>query len=223
MTWAKGLATQPRWLEVLCRFKPGSSHLQSMGRWVQQLGIKVEEGGLGEPALVQAALVCAVHCEAHQVCMAAHMSAGTPRMCALHHRSTCSWLAGLPQDALSASMAKRIRPAKYALSASECRQPYRAWGVQGRPAHDRWGLERPCLPRRYPFKKCMTVLTCLDGNGVAKVGAEQLPGDAQLPHRQDQLMLLLCLAALHDELSSVQTHCTARCCCPEGPSLSCSG
>ena len=57
------------------------------------------------------------------------------------------------------------------------------------------------------LEKDMAILTSLNGNGVAKVGAIKLPGDAQLPHWQGQLMLLLCLATLHDELLSVQAHC----------------
>ena len=41
-----------------------------MGGRIQELGIGVEESGLGQAALVQAALVSAVHREAQQVCMA---------------------------------------------------------------------------------------------------------------------------------------------------------
>ena len=53
-------------------------HLHGV-RWrEEQLGVEVEEGGLGEAALVQAALVCAEHREAQQVCVAAHTSASLP-------------------------------------------------------------------------------------------------------------------------------------------------
>lgn len=45
------------------------THLNGVSWGIQELGIKVEEGGLGETALVEAALVSAVHCEAQQVCM----------------------------------------------------------------------------------------------------------------------------------------------------------
>ena len=47
------------------KYKP---HLDGVGWGVQQLGIKIEEGRLGQAALVQAALVCAVHHKAQQVC-----------------------------------------------------------------------------------------------------------------------------------------------------------
>ena len=44
------------------------SHLDGVGWGVQQLCIKIEEGRLGQAALVQATLVCAVHHKAQQVC-----------------------------------------------------------------------------------------------------------------------------------------------------------
>ena len=50
-------------------------------------------------------------------------------------------------------------------------------------------------------------LTCLEGDGVAKVGAVQLPGDAQLPLRGDQIVLLASFALAHDKLLAVQAHC----------------
>ena len=48
------------------------SHLDGVGWWVQEAGIEVEEGGLRQAALVQAALVGAVQREAQQVCASAH-------------------------------------------------------------------------------------------------------------------------------------------------------
>ncbi len=50
------------------------SYLQGVGGRVHQLGVEVEEGWLGEAALVQAALVRAEHREAQQVCMTSPIS-----------------------------------------------------------------------------------------------------------------------------------------------------
>lgn len=44
------------------------SYLDGVGWGIQQLGVKIEEGRLGQAALVQATLVCAVHHKAQQVC-----------------------------------------------------------------------------------------------------------------------------------------------------------
>ena len=49
------------------------SYLDGVGWRVQEAGIKVEEGGLRQAALVQAALVGAVRREAQQVCASAHL------------------------------------------------------------------------------------------------------------------------------------------------------
>ena len=51
-------------------------------------------------------------------------------------------------------------------------------------------------------------LTSLDGDGVAKVGAVQLPGDAQLPQWQIKVVLLAGLALEHCKLLAIQAHCT---------------
>jgi len=50
------------------QLRKNKSHLDGVGWGVQQLGIKIEEGRLGQAALVQATLVCAVHYKAQQVC-----------------------------------------------------------------------------------------------------------------------------------------------------------
>ena len=47
-------------------------YLDGVGWRVQEAGIEVEEGGLRQAALVQAALVGAVRREAQQVCASAH-------------------------------------------------------------------------------------------------------------------------------------------------------
>ena len=49
------------------------SYLDGVGWRVEEAGIEVEEGGLRQAALVQAALVGAVRCEAQQVCTPAHI------------------------------------------------------------------------------------------------------------------------------------------------------
>lgn len=52
--------------------------------------------------------------------------------------------------------------------------------------------------------------TGLDGDGIAKVGAVQLPGHAQLALRQHHVMLLHVLARSHRQQRAVQAHCTAK-------------
>lgn len=55
------------------------------------------------------------------------------------------------------------------------------------------------------------VLTGLDGDGVAKPGAVQLPGQAQRSLRQRQLVLLHVLALGHDNALAIQGHCSNTC------------
>ena len=52
--------------------------------------------------------------------------------------------------------------------------------------------------------------TGLDGDGVAKVGAVQLPGHVQLALRQHHVVLLHALAGSHRQARAVQAHCTAK-------------
>ena len=52
-------------------------------------------------------------------------------------------------------------------------------------------------------------LTSLDADGVAKIGAVQLPGDAQLALWQLHVVLLHVLAPDHGHALAVQAHCTA--------------
>ena len=55
------------------------SHLHGVSWREEQFGMEVEEGWLGEAALVQAALVCAEHCEAQQVCITETTLASLPK------------------------------------------------------------------------------------------------------------------------------------------------
>ena len=52
-------------------------------------------------------------------------------------------------------------------------------------------------------------LTSLDADGVAIIGAVQLPGDAQLALWQLHVVLLHVLALDHGHALAVQAHCTA--------------
>lgn len=52
--------------------------------------------------------------------------------------------------------------------------------------------------------------TGLDSDGVAKVGAVQLPVHAQLALRQHHVVLLHVLAGSHRQARAIQAHCTAK-------------
>ncbi len=58
--------------------KVSLSHLHGVSWREEQFGMEVEEGRLGQAALIQAALVCTEHCEAQQVCMARTTLASLP-------------------------------------------------------------------------------------------------------------------------------------------------
>ena len=67
---------------------------------------------------------------------------------------------------------------------------------------------QPCHIRMR-CKRAKPTLTGLDGDGVTKVGAVQLPGDAQLPLRRDKVMLLARFALGHHQLLAIQAHCAS--------------
>ena len=60
------------------------------------------------------------------------------------------------------------------------------------------------------FTESAAILTSLDGDGIAIIGAVQLPGKAQLALWEHHLVLLLSLAAPHDKLLAIKAHCAAQ-------------